>query len=362
MLSVGIVGLPNVGKSTLFNVLVKKRQALSANYPFATIEPNVGIVEIPDERLQKLTEISNSQKTTPTAMKFVDIAGLVSGASKGEGLGNQFLSHIRECDALILVIRFFSNPDVIHISGKIDPKDDFETLKTELILADLNTLQKLVSANETELKKGDKEALVKEKILSSLYSALSKGKLASIDKFASEKEKAILKTLPLITLKPMLIGANLDENDLIKPYDELFAKVDFENLSVVPFSAQLEEELLELKDTEAKKFLKELGVQDSGLDRLVNSAYKLLGLLTFFTSGKQESRAWTVENGSTAPQGAGKIHKDFERGFIAAEVVSYEQFIQHKSWNGAKKAGVVRTEGKNYLLKDGDVCFFKFNI
>ncbi len=362
MLSIGIVGLPNVGKSTLFNVLVKNRQALSANYPFATVDPNVGIVEVPDERLERLTKISKSQKTIPAVIKFTDIAGLVKGASQGEGLGNKFLSHIRECEAIILVIRFFEDEEIVHTSGKVDPKDDFETLKTELILADLSTLQKLVKNNETDLKKEDKEALVKEKVMSDIYTVLTKGKLASIDHFESQKERDIANSLPLITLKPMLIAANLSEKQMEKSYDEIINQQDFENLTVVPFCAKLEEDLLDLEKKEAQEYLQQLNLKEAGLDRLIRQSYQMLNLLTYFTSGEKETKAWTISLGTTAPSAAGKIHKDFERGFIAVEVVNYEDFIKHSGWTTAKKSGAVRTEGKNYIIKDGDVCFFKFNV
>lgn len=362
MLSIGIVGLPNVGKSTLFNVLLKKRQALVANYPFATIDSNVGIVEIPDERLQQLAGVSKSKKITPTAIKFVDIAGLVSGASQGEGLGNKFLSHIRECDAIVLVIRFFEDSNVVHVAGAINPKDDFETLKTELILSDMTTLQKLVQNNETALKKGEKDAIKLEKVLSDIYSVLSKGKLASIDKFETEEEQKIATSLPLITLKPMLIAANLDEKDLNKPYNEIANSNDFENITIVPFCAKLEEELLDLDEKEAREYLKNLKLKDTGLDRLIKSSYSMLNLMTYFTSGEQETRAWTIPVGTKAPQAAGKIHKDFERGFIAADIVPFDKFIKHKGWVDAKKAGTVKTEGKEYIMQDGDVCFFKFNV
>lgn len=362
MLSIGIVGLPNVGKSTLFNVLVKNHQALAANYPFATIDPNIGIVEVPDQRLNQLAEVSKSKKITPTAIKFIDIAGLVSGASTGEGLGNKFLSHIRECDALILVVRFFQDENVVHVAGKIDPKEDFETLKTELILSDISTLDKLVQNNESALRKGDKDALKLEKILSDIYSVLTKGKLASMDRFESKEDKDLVASLPLITLKPMIIAANLSENDLNKSYDEIVKEYDFENLTIIPFSAKLEEELLDLDEKEAKEYLNNLKLNDTGLDRLVQSSYKMLNLITYFTSGEQETRAWTIDEGTFAPQAAGKIHKDFERGFIAAEITAFDNFIEHKGWEGAKRTGTVRTEGKKYIIKDGDVCFFKFNI
>jgi len=350
-LKIAIVGLPNVGKSTLFNALVKGSQAQAANYPFCTIEPNVGIVEVPDERLAVLTKISNSAKTVPAVVEFVDIAGLVRGASKGEGLGNKFLSHIRECDAVAQVVRFFEDDNVTHVAGKIDPTDDIEAIETELQLADLATVEKRLETIDKDIRTGNKEAVKIKEILSSIKTLLDDGKNAR-ELELSDDDKKLVKELGLMTLKPAIYIANCSEGQLKNFNDDKF----------IPISAKIEAELNELDDEEKAEYLKELGLTSSGLDRLIKKAYEILGLISYLTSGEQETRAWTIKNGWTAPQAAGVIHGDFERGFIAADIVKYNDFIANNGWTSSKEKGLVKTQGKDYIMHDGDIVLFKFNV
>lgn len=347
---IGIVGLPNVGKSTLFKALTRK-QVVIENYPFATIDPNVGIVEVPDERLQKLTEISRSDKTIPTTIEFVDIAGLVKNAHQGEGLGNQFLANIREVDAIAQVVRAFHDPNVIHVSGTVDPKSDSEVVNLELAMADLATVEKRLAATKPKLKTGqDKSAAAQIVILEKLQHSLQQGKPVR-DLTWSEEEKTLIKELQLLTAKPILYVINTDENSQIPP-----------NFSpALGISAKLEAELAELTPDEAKHMLKELGLRESGLDKLIRAAYDLLHLITFFTSGPKESRAWTITQGTKAPQAAGVIHTDFEKGFIRAETIAYADFVTCGGEHGAREAGKLRLEGKDYVVQDGDVMHFRFS-
>ena len=345
------MGLPNVGKSTLFNALVKGSQAAAANYPFCTIEPNVGIVEVPDDRLSKLSEISKSKKTVPAVVEFVDIAGLVRGASKGEGLGNKFLSHIRECDAVAMVVRFFENSDVVHVAGKIDPNDDISAIETELQLADLATVEKRLETIDKDIRVGDKFAPKTKEILAKIKNLLNDGKNAR-DLALVENEAKLIKELGLMTLKPVLYIANCSEDQL----------KDFQDDKFIPISAKIEAELNELTEDEKKEYLEELGIESSGLNKLITKAYETLGLISYLTSGEPETRAWTIKTGWTAPQAAGVIHGDFERGFIAAETVKYEDFIANNGWVGCKEKGLVKTQGKEYIMKDGDIVLFRFNV
>jgi hypothetical protein len=366
-LKIGIVGLPNVGKSTLFNALVKGSHAEAANYPFCTIEPNVGIVSVPDERLKPLAEVSKSKKIVPTVIEFVDIAGLVRGASKGEGLGNQFLAHIRECDAIAIVTRFFEDANVTHVEGKIDPISDIETIETELQLADISTVEKRLFSVEKELKANSKEAKIVHSGLQKLKNVLYEGKNARTAEL-DDQEKEAIKNLGLLTMKPALYIANVGENQLIsESVNQLIRGHGSTGQQVIeytfiPISAKIEAELNELSDLEKAEYLETLGVKDSGLNNLIKEAYKTLGLITFLTSGEMETRAWTTRKGATAPQAAGVIHTDFERGFIAADVVPWQDFYAQGGWGGAKAHGLVRTEGKTYVMKDGDVVLFKFNV
>ena len=363
-LKIGIVGLPNVGKSTLFNALTKSHAADAQNYPFCTINPNIGIVEIPDERVDKLAKISKSAKKIPTAIEFVDIAGLVQGASEGEGLGNKFLSHIREVDAIAQVVRDFVNPDIQHVATNPNPADDVETIETELILADLQTLEKRGSDFEKKAKGGDKEAKIAFGIIAKIREALERGKLASSVEVEDEEELKILHELQLLTKKPLLYAINLSEEDLVKfDANEFKQKANLAaDTKVIPISAKVESELVELDDEDAKIFLADLGLAESSLNRLIREAYEALDLITFFTSGEQETRAWTVQRNSKAPVAAGKIHTDFERGFIRADVMSYENLVEAGSEVNAREKGWIRSEGKEYIVKDGDVCVFKFNV
>ncbi|MFA6322130.1 MAG: redox-regulated ATPase YchF [Candidatus Buchananbacteria bacterium] len=347
-LSVGIVGLPNVGKSTLFKALTKK-QVDAANYPFCTINPNVGVVAVPDERLEALTKVSNSAKTIFTTIEFVDIAGLVKGASKGEGLGNQFLANIRECDAIAQVVRQFSDPNVVHVDGQVNPESDKQTINYELILADLQTLQKRISKNAKDLHGNVKEAKELAPILEKLKTGLDAGKLAS-EILDDAKEKEAVRDLHLLTMKPMIYVLNVDE-------DKIFQETDY-----ITISAKIESELAELPDQEAKEYLKELKLDASGLDRLIKKAYETLDLITFLTSGPTESRAWTIKKGTKAPQAAGVIHTDFEKAFIKAEVIDWKLFVEAGGEAKAKEKGLIRTEGKEYIIQDGDVCHFKVSV
>lgn len=364
-LTAGIVGLPNVGKSTLFNAITQAG-AEAANYPFCTIDPNVGIVEVPDERLLRLTEVVKPKKTIPTAFEFTDIAGIVEGANKGEGLGNQFLSHIRQVDAICQVVRCFDDENVTHVSGKVDPIDDIEIINLELILADLETVDRRHDRVEKLTKQRDKEALQEFSVMKKLKEALEEEKPARIVEFSKEEQK-YADQLHLLTAKPMLFVANVSEdeitnadaNEYVKAVRQFAAKEDSQ---VIVVSAKIEEEISELDAEEKQEFLSELGIEESGLDQLIKASYELLGFATYFTAGEQEVRAWTFKKGMTAPQTAGIIHTDFEKGFIRAETVSYEDLMEAGSMAQAREKGTVRLEGKEYLVQDGDVIHFRFNV
>lgn len=365
-MKLGIVGLPNVGKSTLFNSMTLGK-AEAANYPFCTIDPNVGIVTVPDERLTKLTEMYNSAKTTPAVIEFVDIAGLVRGASKGEGLGNKFLSHIREVDAIVHVVRCFEDTNVVHVDGSIDPIRDIETINLELVFSDLEILERRI-AKTGKMAKADKSLQKEVDVLQKLKDALEQGISARAVEFDTPEEKAFVDSLTLLTAKPVLYAANVAEDDLaddgasneyVQRVREYAAK---EGSEVFVLCAKIEEEISDLDEADKKEFLADLGVDGSGLDRLIAASYKLLGLISYLTAGPQESRAWTITKGTKAPQAAGKIHSDFERGFIRAEVVAYDDLMRLGSYNAAKEQGLVRSEGKEYVVKDGDVVLFRFNV
>lgn len=374
---IGIVGLPNVGKSTLFNAITKSKVE-AANYPFATIDPNVGVVAVPDTRLDKLAELENSEKVVPTSIEFVDIAGLVSGAHKGEGLGNQFLSHIREVDAIMEVVRVFENDDIIHVAGKVDPVSDMETIAIELQLADLQTVDKRLESVAKQAKSGDREFIVKKQVLDKYKAALEAGHMAHTVELTDE-EKTHSKDVQLLTSKPFLYVANttynLDTHSFVIPEtssaSEKLSGIQAEsntgfrlggrNDSIL-IDAQLESELSELNDEERAEYLRELGLPESGLDKIIHAAYKTLGLITFITAGPKESKAWTCTAGSKAPQAAGKIHTDFEKGFIRAEVIQWDKLLEAKGYVGAKEKGWLRVEGKEYVVQDGDVVHFRFNV
>lgn len=345
--SIGIVGLPNVGKSTLFKALTKK-QVDATNYPFCTIDPNVGIVAVPDTRLEILGKISNSAKIIPTTIEFIDIAGIVKGASRGEGLGNKFLANIREVDAIIQVIRQFSDNNIIHVAGKVDPDLDREIINLELILADLATVEKRYDTNNKEIRAGKKEALELQSILERLKIGLEKEMLAN-DIITDAKERLLVKDLCLLTMKPMIYVLNVDE-------DKVFQETDF-----LTISAKIEAELAELSEEEAKMYLKELQLDLSGLDKLIKKAYDALDLITFITSGEMETKAWTIKQGIKAPQAAGVIHTDFEKGFIRAEIINWKDLVESGGEIKAKEKGLIRLEGKEYVMQDGDVCHFRFN-
>lgn len=368
-LKTGIVGLPNVGKSTMFNALCENGKAQAANFPFCTIEPNVGIVAVPDPRLDILSKISNSQKTVPTSVEFVDIAGLVKGASKGEGLGNQFLANIRECDSIVQVVRCFEDGDVVHVAGKVDPVEDADVINFELALADVSQIERrLDRLKKTKGKSGDeaKKNEIEAAALQRIMAALEQGKPArSVE--LNEEEAELVRGLCLLTAKPMVYAANVAEDDLAEPdanthVQALKKKAAEEGSGVVVVSAQVEAELNGLDKEEAEEFLAALGVEEGGLKSLIRATYKQLGLLTYFTSGEKETRAWTVREGSTAPQAAGVIHTDFEKGFIRAETVAYDDYVAAGGFGTAKEKGLLRLEGKEYVVKEGDIMLFRFNV
>ena len=362
MLKAGIVGLPNVGKSTLFNALTSSKNAQSANYPFCTIEPNVGVVNVPDERLWKLKPLVNTNNVVETTIEFVDIAGLVKGASKGEGLGNQFLHNIREVDAIVQVVRCFDDVNTVHVEGRVNPVDDIETINTELALSDISTLENVEKRISKQVKAKDKEAIIQQSVIEKCMPFLQESKFIDTSDFTEDEKKA-LHFFHLLMAKPVIYCANVSEFDLKdgNDYTRAVEKYASNPNSVIRICARLEEELIELPSDEAKTYLQELGIENSGIERMIKSAYDILNLRTYITAGEKEVKAWTIKKGTKAPAAAGVIHSDFEKGFIKAEVVSYEDFINAGSWANAREKGTARLEGKDYVVQDGDIIVFRFN-